>query len=356
MHPILGNLRRLGLYLLGWFPLVALIVYLLRLVGGLDWMEATVLGAPLSFLYALACLSSWYTCRTTTLERATALEPALVQLTAAVVVSGLWVLAARALAAGMAQFATFAGLNGRLGKATGLIFGLGVLLYLLGVVFHYALLAMEASREAQEREVQAQILAREAELRALKAQVNPHFIFNSLHSISALTGSDPARAREMCILLGDFLRRTLGLGEKPMIALREEIALVECFLRVEKVRFGARLIFEEQIDADALETMVPPLVLQPLVENAVVHGVSNLPEGGWIRLRAAKDQQTLSIVVENRFDPEALPGRRNGMGLENVRQRVEARYGSEGGVRVTTEGDCFRVSLTLPLAKGEVAA
>jgi two-component system, LytTR family, sensor histidine kinase AlgZ len=353
MHPILGNLRRLGLYLLGWLPLVAVIVYLLKVVAGLGWVESAVLGAPLSFLYALACLSSWYTCRTITLERATALEPALVHLTAAAVVSGLWVLAARALAAGVGQFQAFAGLNGRAAKATGLIFGLGVLLYLLGVVLHYALLAVQASREAQEREVQAQVLAREAELRALKAQVNPHFIFNSLHSISALTGSDPAKAREMCILLGDFLRRTLGLGEKSMIALREEIALVECFLRVEKVRFGPRLTFEEQVDADVLEAPVPPLVLQPLVENAVVHGVSNLPEGGWIRLRAAKDQGGLSIVVENRFDPDAVPNRRNGLGLENVRQRLETRYGNEAGLMVATEGDGFRVSLTLPLEKKE---
>ncbi|HMD98339.1 MAG TPA: histidine kinase [Terriglobia bacterium] len=356
MHPILGNLRRLGLYLLGWVPLVALIVYLLKVVGGLGWVESAALGAPLSFLYALACLSSWYTCRTTTLNRAVALEPALAHLTAAAVVSGLWVLAARALAAGLAQFPAFAGLNGRAAKATGLIFGLGVLLYLLGVVMHYALLAVEASREAQEREAQAQVLAREAELRALKAQVNPHFIFNSLHSISALTGSDPAKAREMCILLGDFLRRTLGLGEKSMIALQEEIALIDCFLRVEKVRFGTRLTFEEQVNADVLGQPVPPLVLQPLVENAVAHGVSNLPEGGWIRLRAAKDQQSLSIVVENRFDPEALPSRRNGMGLENVRQRLEACYGNGAGLVVTTEGDCFRVSLTLPLEKRERGA
>jgi len=224
---------------------------------------------------------------------------------------------------------------------------------LLGVVMHYGLLAMEASREAREREVQAQVLAREAELRALKAQVNPHFIFNSLHSISALTGSDPAKASEMCILLGDFLRQTLGLGEKSMIALREEIALVECFLRVEKVRFGPRLTFEEKVAADVLEESVPPLVLQPLVENAAVHGVSNLPEGGWIRLRAAKDHESLSIVVENSFDPEALSTRRHGRGLENVRQRLEACYGNDAGLMVTTEGECFRVSLTLPLEKKE---
>src|SRR5262249_56363693 len=100
---------------------------------------------------------------------------------------------------------------------------------------------LEASREAQARVMETSILAREAELKALKAQVNPHFLFNSLNSISALTSVDPTRAREMCILLSEFLRMTLGLGEKNAIPLSEELALIDRFLAIEKVRFGALL-------------------------------------------------------------------------------------------------------------------
>ena len=150
-------------------------------------------------------------------------------------------------------------------------------------------------------------------MRALKAQVNPHFLFNSLNSISALTSSDASKAREMCILLGDFLRRTLGLGEKAAIPLEEELSLIRAFLAVEKVRFGSRIQMEENIDKAALTVPVPPLLLQPLVENAVVHGIANLVEGGWIRLDVRSQNGDLAITVENSFDPEAPPRRKSGV-------------------------------------------
>ena len=246
----------------------------------------------------------------------------------AAVASVLWLFAARFLGRMLAGLEEFRGIDTRLTQDYPLIFGTGVLLYLLAVGFHYVLLAVEASREAEARVMKASVLAREAELRALKAQVNPHFLFNSLNSISALTTSDAAKAREMCILLGDFLRRTLGLGEKAAIPLEEEMSLIHAFLAVEKIRYGARLQMEEQIDKEALEAQVPPLLLQPLVENAVGHGIANLVEGGWIRLVAARRDGELDIVVENLFDPDAPPRRRSGVGLANVRQRLEARYGN----------------------------
>ena len=273
MHPILGQLRRLIAYLLSWLPLSAMLVYLLAVPGGLTWMEAFALGIPLCLLYGFMCLSAWYSCRWTPLDRAGTLQVAFTHLLGAIVVSGIWVLSAKALAHELSAFSVFDGLEPRLSKNLPLLFGTGILLYLLAVAFFYVLFAVQQSQEAKEREMKAGVLARDAELRALKAQVNPHFLFNSLNSISALTSSDPAKAREMCVLLGDFLRRTLGLGEKAAIPLDEELSLIRSFLAVEKVRFGARIQMEENIDKDALDVVVPPLLLQPLVENAIRHGI-----------------------------------------------------------------------------------
>jgi LytS/YehU family sensor histidine kinase len=230
-----------------------------------------------------------------------------------------------------------------------LLLGLGVLFYLLSVNFYYVLLAEQASQEAEARVLQASILAREAELKALKAQVNPHFLFNSLNSISALTSSDAPRAREMCVLLGDFLRRTLGLGEKSAIPLEEELSLVRAFLAVEKIRFGARIQMEENVEKEALEIQIPPLLLQPLVENAVAHGIANLVEGGWIKLDAHCGGGNLSITIENNFDPDAPPRRRGGVGLANVRQRLLARYGERASFVVKTDSGCFRVEMVMPV-------
>ncbi len=241
------------------------------------------------------------------------------------------------------------------GRATAprvpLLFGAGILLYLLTVAFYYVILAVEASRQAEARAMQASLLAREAELKALKAQVNPHFLFNSLNSISALTSSDPQKAREMCILLGDFLRQTLGLGERTVIPLREELSLIRAYLAVEKTRFGARLSMQENMDEQALRFDIPPLLLQPLVENAVAHGVANLAEGGSILLNVQRGNGTVSILIENTFDPEAPPRRRSGVGLANVRQRLQARYGDRASFSAKTEGGIFRVAIVLPAEK-----
>ena len=348
MHPILGNLRRLVPYLLAWIPLAGMLVYLLAVPGGLTWMEAFVVGIPLCKLYAFMCLAAWYSCRGTSLEHTGKLQLVLTHSLAAVIVSGVWILSAKALAHLLSGIPVFSGLDAHLAKSFPLLFGTGILLYLLAVAFFYVLLAVQDSQEAREREMKAGVLARDAELKALKAQVNPHFLFNSLNSISALTSSDPAKAREMCVLLGDFLRRTLGLGEKAAIPLEEELSLIRSFLAVEKVRFGARIQMEENIDSDVLDVFVPPLLLQPLVENAVVHGISNLVEGGTIKLDIHSHNGELSIAVENSFDPDSPPRRRGGVGLANVRQRLATRHGNLASFNVKTEGDRYCVAITLP--------
>jgi two-component system sensor histidine kinase AlgZ len=181
MHPILGQLRRLIPYLLGWLPLAGMLVYLLAVPGGLTWIEAFALGVPLCLLYGFMCLSAWYSCRWTPLERIGALQLALTHLLAATVVSGFWILSAKALGHVLSDFSAFSGLEPRLSKNLSLLFGTGILLYFLAVAFFYVLLAVQQSQEAKEREMKAGVLARDAELRALKAQVNPHFLFNSLN-------------------------------------------------------------------------------------------------------------------------------------------------------------------------------
>ncbi|MBZ5500814.1 MAG: histidine kinase [Acidobacteriia bacterium] len=355
MHPIFGQLRRLALYLAAWIPVAALLAYLLSDTHRITFTEAVVLSVPLCLVYAFVCLAAWYPCRITPLDRTPLDKLVVTHASAAVVRALLWVIAAWILAWLLSSnVSEFRGLDTRLELPV--IFGAGVLLYSLSVFFFYTLIAVEASKEAEARVLEVGMLAREAELKALKAQVNPHFLFNSLNSISALTTSDPPKAREMCILLGDFLRRTLGLGEKSAITLQEEMSLIHAFLSVEKIRFGARLRIEEEIAPEAFGIDVPPLLLQPLVENAVVHGIANCVAGGWIRLGIRCEDGRLSIVVENQFDPEAPSRRRNGVGLVNVRQRLEARYGNRASFGVTNEGDCFRVGITLPAEKGGPAS
>jgi two-component system, LytTR family, sensor histidine kinase AlgZ len=159
----------------------------------------------------------------------------------------------------------------------------------------------------------------------------------------------------MCVLLGDFLRLTLGLGEKTSVRLSEELDLLQKYMAIEMVRFGARLTMHEDIQEESKSCMLPPLLLQPLVENAVKHGIASLPEGGDVRLSAQRHDRRLSILVENSWDPEAPPRRSGGRGLKNVQLRLEARYGKDASLRINTEGELFQVSLNLPAESEETA-
>jgi LytS/YehU family sensor histidine kinase len=132
------------------------------------------------------------------------------------------------------------------------------------------------------------------------------------------------------------------------VPVEEELSLARNFLAVERVRFGARLRVEENVDEAARSCRVPPLLLQPLVENAVRHGVAHLVEGGWIRLEARCTDGRLELAVENNFDPEAPALRGNGLGLANVRKRLQARYGNSARLDVRVREDRHRVELRLP--------
>jgi LytS/YehU family sensor histidine kinase len=179
-------------------------------------------------------------------------------------------------------------------------------------------------------------------------QINPHFLFNSLHSIAALATVDGARAREMCVRLAGFLRGSLGLGDRESIPLREELALARSYLEVEQARFGARLQVEEDIEPACEDCAVPALVLQPLIENAVKHGIAGLVEGGRIKLSARRRGADVSITVENAFDPDMPAPRNMGLGLAHVRRRLQVRYGEDAVFDAGPRGGVYRVALRFP--------
>ena len=231
--------------------------------------------------------------------------------------------------------------------------GIAILLAVLG---HYLLWAFQRSREAERRALELQVLAREAELKSLRAQLDPHFLFNSLNSVAALIGNDTAAARQMCFLMAQFFRKSLTLGREQAIPLSEEIALAETFLAIERVRFGERLRTTFDIAEDVRGVSVPPLMLQPLVENAVHHGVAHLLEGGEVHVRARRREGFVELVVENPCDPDRPASRSTGVGLANVRSRVETLCGHRASVDVDAGESKFRVSILLPAVPAAVTA
>ena len=348
MHPLLVSGVALAIYLVGWIPLAALLVYVLQASGNLGWEASAAIIVPACTVYAFVCLSPWYVVRMTPLRSGGVTRILTTNFGAAVCGSILLLAIARGMAVWLSRFSGFHTVDQHFRPHAPLLFGMGVLLYLLSAGMHYALASVEESKEALNREMQALVAARDAELKALKAQINPHFLFNSLNSISALAGVDSARARDMCVRLSDFLRNSLRMGERETVPLSEELALAHNYLGVEQVRFGGRLRVEEQIAPDCQASPVPPLLLQPLVENAVKHGIASMVEGGTIRLAAWRVENALHISVENPFDPEGATARRNGLGLQIVKRRLLARYGDRADMVADSGDRRYRVEILLP--------
>jgi two-component system sensor histidine kinase AlgZ len=356
MHPLLVGRLRLSLYLAAWAGVCALLVALLVLTRPRPVSEALLFVGPLTLIYASVCLSAWWVCRAHPLETTPRTRLIGTLSGTAAQSSVLWVAMGAAWAVALSHVAHIGSDRAGMFRDLTLLFVAGIVLYAQSIAAHYFLLAFESARGAERRVLESQVTAREAELRALRAQLNPHFLFNSLNSISALAGADPEAARRMCVLLGDFLRMSLALGGRGRVAFAEELALAERYLAIEQVRFGARLGVEKHITPEASACLVPPLLIQPLIENAVKHGVADRVDGGVVRIDARRAGVALEVTVENPRDPEAPPRRGHGLGLENVRQRLAALDPRGTRVDVFREPERFRVMLTLPAVVGVAEA
>jgi two-component system, LytTR family, sensor histidine kinase AlgZ len=350
MHPLLASRARLGTYLLGWVPIALLLCGIARSQGW-SWLEAVALALPLCLLAAFLFLSAWFLCR------ALPLGPAVEGLAtqgmawgmAAVLMGGLWAGLAWLLARMLVWIPGLGALPQRVGTALPVLTGLGILLYLASVALSYLLLAQDRALEAERKGAELQLLAQESELKALRAQLNPHFLFNSLNSLSALTAVDPARAREMCVLLSEFLRRSLGLGERRLVALREELELARAYLAIEQIRFGARLKLDWKVVPAAEQALLPTLLLQPLVENAIKHGIAALPEGGTLAVSAEVMEGHVILRVDNPLDPDAPATQGLGLGLRQVRQRLLGRFGNRARFEAAVKEGIHSVTLVFPL-------
>ncbi len=225
----------------------------------------------------------------------------------------------------------------------------GVMEYILIVLVYYLIMYYTNFMEKITMESELKTNVKVAELNALKSQINPHFLFNSLNSISALTVTESKKAQEMVLKLSDFLR--FSISEKPdaMRQFSEEVDNISKYLDIEKVRFGERLIIKKDISKKCNDAKIPSLILQPIVENAVKHGLSESLDNVEIRITADCFQGFLKVQVENDFDEhEHKIKSGNGIGLQNIAQRLKLTFGREDLLSVGKEHGKFLVTLTFP--------
>ncbi|WP_297335733.1 histidine kinase [Algoriphagus sp.] len=210
---------------------------------------------------------------------------------------------------------------------------------------------LEQQEASQKRELHIMELSKEAELTQLRQQLQPHFLFNSLNSISALVISESKKAREMVLQLSDFLRGTIRKDHQTWVSLEEEMAYLKLYLEIEKVRFGHRLQVDFDSSTEASQLQLPQLLIQPLLENAIKHGLYGVTGEVNIRLNAAKRQNYLILTVENPFDPATPAQHGTGFGLSSIQRRLYLLFGRNDLLTKGAKNDLFRVELKIPQLK-----
>jgi two-component system, LytTR family, sensor kinase len=226
--------------------------------------------------------------------------------------------------------------------------GTGVFIYGLVVLTYYLFESISTLADKKAREAKLESLVRETELKMLRSQINPHFLFNSLNSVSSLTITDPEKARTMIIKLSEFMRYALSRKDDQPVTLQSELDNLGLYLDIEKVRFGDRLFLEENIDPGCLRVNLPVMILQPIYENAIKHGVYETSKKITVKTTVALSGGFVEIAIFNNFDPEATPAKGTGTGLLNVSRRLELMYGNRAALKTEKESDSFTVRIFVP--------
>jgi two-component system, LytTR family, sensor histidine kinase AlgZ len=343
VHPLFRDRGALSAYLGFWLiaSLVPAAVLEPRGEPG-----ALLLSLITTFCFALLSLPTWY------LSRALALSSGpFVTLLGYAAAAVVWTVGFRllweVLSLALGTLSTFSTLPQVTAHADLSLWAVGAVFYALVATFHHTLAEMERRRAALEREAALALSAERAELAALRAQVHPHFLFNALNTISALTSYDADQARSACQHLAAYLRATLSAQDRPIVTLEAEWALSENYLKIEAIRLGERLHVEAHLSPEALLFPLPSLLLQPLIENAVSHGISRDENPDPLVINASVDDDRLELTITNSYVAAARRGSL-GRGLANVRARVEAHYGHRAQLEVAQTERHFKIQLRLP--------
>lgn len=190
-------------------------------------------------------------------------------------------------------------------------------------------------------------LHKQAELQSIRSKINPHFLYNSLNSIASLASTDARKTEQMALALSDFFKYSINREQKQFNSVKEELGTVRTYLEIEKVRFGERLNFEIDCSQDLLEIEIPQLLIQPLVENAIKHGLSKIVEKGFLKIEITKQKQMMNIKIYDN-GPDFPSGPLSGFGIRNTSERLNLIYGNQASIN-WQNGEGKFIEITLPI-------
>lgn len=348
-HPVFGNRTWFIIWWLAWLLLAAGQLLLLYLVyGTFTWISIadsviSILifsGISLSLWYPFSYFRSGSRKIISTISNLT--------ITGAITLI-LWIILTRYIM--VAIYPTNSELMGYWEASLPYRIASGAFMYTLVIMTYYLTVSMINLSEKNAREARLESVVKETELKMLRSQINPHFLFNSLNSISYLTITDPEKARDMVVKLSEFMRYALSRKDEQPVTLRSELENLNLYLEIEKVRFGDKLSTEELIEDECLDFRIPVMLLQPLYENAVKHGVYESTETVKITTRARIEEGYMIITISNNYNPAPSVKKGTGTGLSNVARRMELFYGDKASMKSERVNNQFTVNLYMPVEK-----
>ncbi len=226
--------------------------------------------------------------------------------------------------------------------------GIGFLYYEMLILVYYLIIYYRNNKENGIKEAELKALVKESELNSLKSQINPHFLFNSLNSISSLTMISPEKAQEMIIKLSEFLRYTTSHNDERLTTLEHEIGNINRYLDIEKIRFGNRLSVRQSVDETCFHLKLPGLILQPLLENAIKYGANESTQESVVEIVCTCNSSALSVTIRNQWDPEFQSNKGEGVGLRNIRSRLRILYNRDDLFIIKKDAQFFEVKIVFP--------
>jgi len=331
-------------YGLFWVVAAAGNVLVLVMGSGVEVLDAVVQVSAFLLSFAIIGSAIWYVIKFSTLEDNNFWRIISAHTIAASIIILIW------MYFGMVIMKLFhpGSLEQDKNQFVNLIFT-GYFLYTIYVVFFYALNYYNGFKEKLRNEGKLKALVKEAELHALKSQINPHFLFNSLNSISSLTMTDPEKAQEMVINLSQLMRYSLKHDQIEKVPFKQELENNRLYLQIEKVRFGKKLDPEFDIMEECMNAEIPNMILQPLYENAIKYGVYEATEPVEVFTGSRMTEEgNLEVIIKNSYDSNVLSKRGEGIGLRNIRDRLQIIYDNPTLLKVEDNKKEFKVTLTIP--------
>ena len=348
-NPILKSLTNFNYYLLFWAILAIIFILLIYIGTDIGLNAAVADGVIYNLLLSGLGLTLWYPARYIPIEKNRPAKIFTSHVIGAVTMTTLWMLSGYFLMINVFGFVQ--NYPAFLYSTLAWRILIGLLFYSLFISFYYMIIYYAGFQERTIKENELKSLVTEAELRSLKFQINPHFIFNSLNSMSALTDIDPGRAKQMIIKLAEFLRFILKTNELDKNSLNEELKNIRLYLDIERVRFEDKFDYVEEIEEGCNNIEIPSMILQPLFENAIKHAVYETLDIVTLKLRCGLNDGFLKIILENNFDATAPAKKGAGIGLKNISERLKLIYHQDNLLNITNKDDIFSVTLFIPISQ-----